>query len=194
MQNDNNLKIPFPGSNKKAQTPEPKQREKLPPFLMVRSGLFNEAILLAMVLIPLAEFVLTKKKGLAADFLYMFSYVIPAIVPVAKGWSLYSERKIIQSNLKKYANTDTFHLSPISGYDHRVMAKILTKYMSEHDSRLFENMMLVPKTVDDEQTALAIIQGYLKSHPDAAQSILDKFDSIPVELKKQLEKITAKQK
>lgn len=207
MKNDDITKTSFPGYEiaqekqeleraKKEKIKQEKRLNTLPPFLMVRSGLFNEAILLAMVLIPVSEYIVTKQPSSFTEFLRGCCYVLPTIAPIIKYFCLLSEREILRHNLKNYANHDEDNLSPISDYKFKVMAKILVQHKSKLDSRMFERMMQNPESIDDIKTASAIIFGHLKSHPDDAQMILDKFttNTIPPELQKRLKELIEKQK
>lgn len=207
MTNYTQIKSSFPGYDYEQakdknliqeQEKQKKYESPLPPFLMVRSGVFNEAILLSMVLIPLAEFVFKTPNvsghfaKLCAEFLRVSCYLIPPFVSCIKYFSLLSESKMVQNDLEKYASNDSHHLLSISKYSHKIMARILTEHTSKNDSRLFENIMLVPKSVEDVKTATAIISGHLKSHPEDAKLVLDRFETttIPINLIKQLKNCT----
>ena len=207
MKNDEVKKTSFPGYEitqekreleraKKEKIRQEKHLNTLPPFLMVRSGLFNEAILLAMFLIPVSEYIVTKQPSAFTEFLRVCCYILPMIALIIKYFYLLSEREILRDNLKKYANHENNKLLPISDYNFRVMANIFVQHKSKLDSRMFERMMQNPESVDDIKTATAIILGHLKSHPDNAQMILEKFtpDTIPQELQKKLKELIEKQK
>ena len=55
------------------------------------------------------------------------------------------------------------------------LARILVQHISKYNPGLFDKMMQNPDSVADIKVAENIILGHLKSHPDAAQKILDAF-------------------
>ena len=103
--------VEFPGYQDKKKKDEQKTEKRkmrqekrknaLPPFLMVRGGLFDEASVVALIMIPLAEFTVGKYKNQNdfAALLYICLYAVPVIFLVFKWIIMNHEKSIIKQDL-----------------------------------------------------------------------------------------------
>jgi len=160
-----------------------KRAESLPPFLMVRSGLLNQWV---WSLIPGGAFIglgINEKKlehpelllG-ATEFLFFVTFL----------WALHVTPKIkemlkkdiwtIRQETNRYMDESNYQIDLTDEIFSDKLARILVQHISKHNPGLFDKMMQNPDSVADINVAENIILGHLKSHPDAAQKILDTFD------------------
>ena len=202
-----NKKIEFPGysekvkkaeqkAQKREQRKEEKRKNALPPFLMVRGGLLNEALIAALITIPLAECVFgryTKQNTLAA-FVYVGLYVVPFVIGALKAAVMSHEKNIIKQDIDYYSRSYEPELPSIKKYECEHMAEIMARYASKNNPKFFENLIENPTSVKDEKMASAIIRGHIKSHPEDIQKVLDTFTigTIPNKLYQQLRKCKAR--
>lgn len=167
-----------------------KRKNALPPFLMVRAGLFDAPAIAALATIPLAEGVFHKytKENLLAAFLYVCLYLVPLLVLGVNFTIMNHEKDKIKSDLDRYTWDSEQRLPSVTSYDCERMAQIMIKHASKHNPEFFYNLIKNPKCVSDEKTASAIIRGHIKSHPKDIQRVLDTFEigTIPERLYRQL--------
>lgn len=160
-----------------------KRAESLPPFLMVRSGLLNQWV---WPLISGGAFVglgFNEKKlehpelllG-ATGFLFFLTF----------GWAFYATPTIkklleadiwrIRQEIRRYMGSPDYQIDLTDEIFSDKLERILVQHISKYNPGLFDKMMQNPDSVADINVAENIILGHLKSHPDAAQKILDTFD------------------
>ena len=190
----------FPGYSEKVKKAEQREQEReqrkekrknaLPPFLMVRGGLLNEALIAAMITIPLAEFVFGKytKQNDFAAFLYVCLYIIPFVIGAFKAAIMSHEKDIIKQDLYYYSWAHDYELPSVKKYECQHMAEIMARHAAKNNPEFFNNLIKNPKSVQDEKMASAIIRGHLKSCPDDIQKVLDTFQigTIPKRLYRQM--------
>lgn len=179
-------------ANERKKHAEEKRKNSLPPFLMVRGGLFDEAVMVALIMIPLAEFTVGKyreQNGIAA-FLCTCMYAVPFIFLAVKWVIMSHEKNVIKKDLDFYTWGSERELPPIAKYECPRMAKIMTRYASKNNPEFFDTLIKNPSSVQDEKTASAIIRGHIKSHPEDIQTVLDTFNAntIPKKLYRQLKR------
>lgn len=167
-----------------------KRKNALPPFLMVRAGLFDAPAIAALATIPLAEGVFHKytKENVLAVFLYVCLYLVPLLVLGVNFTIMNHEKDKIKSDLDRYTWDSEPRLPSVKNYECKRMAQIMTKRASKHNPEFFNTLIKHPKSVSDEKTASAIIRGHIKSHPEDIQRVLDTFEigTIPERLYRQL--------
>ncbi len=167
----------------KRVTRERKRAESLPPFLMVRSGLLNQwvwSLILGGAFIGLG---INEKKlehpelllG-ATEFLFFVTFL----------WALHVTPKIkemlkkdiwtIRQETNRYMDESNYQIDLTDKINSDKLERILVQHISKYNPGLFDKMMQNPDSVADINVAENIILGHLKSHPDAAQKILDTFD------------------
>lgn len=160
-----------------------KRAESLPPFLMVRSGLLNQWV---WPLISGGAFVglgINEKKldhpelllG-ATGFLFFLTfmwalYVTPKIQEMLK-----NDMRNIRQEILRYMHSPDYQIDLTDEIFSDKLARIMVQHISKYNPGLFDKMMQNPDSVADINVAENIILGHLKSHPDAAQKILDTFD------------------
>jgi len=162
---------------------ERKRAESLPPFLMVRAGLLNQWV---WSLIPGGAFIglgineekLRQPKSLLGTTGFLLALTF--------AWALHATPKIkemlkkdiwtIRQETNRYMNESNYQIDLTDKINSDKLARILVQHISKYNPVLFDKMMQNPDSVADINVAGNIILGHLKSHPDAAQKILDTFD------------------
>ena len=160
-----------------------KRAESLPPFLMVRSGLLNQWVwpLIsggAFVGLGINEKKLEHPELLFGATVFLFfstflwaSHATPEIQKALKKdiWT-------IRQEIRRYMGSPDYQIDLTDEIFSDKLERILVQHISKHNPGLFDKMMQNPDSVADINVAENIILGHLKSHPDAAQKILDTFD------------------
>ncbi|MBO7656502.1 MAG: hypothetical protein J6S80_02125 [Alphaproteobacteria bacterium] len=164
---------------------ERKRANSLPPFLMVRSGLLNQWVWPLISCIPLALCGINQEK-LSEPARAVCSGISAFFVCMAFGWSIYITPRVnkwmkddifqIRNATSRYLKESDYQLDLTDQIDFEKLERILVQHISKHNPGLFDKMMQNPDSVADINVAENIILGHLKSHPDAAQKILDTFD------------------
>ena len=162
---------------------ERKRAESLPPFLMVRSGLLNQWV---WPLISGGAFIglgINEKKLEQPE---LFIGVSGFLFTLTTTWAIYATPKIqeafkrdiwtIRQETNKYMDESNYQIDLTDKINSDKLARILVQHISKYNPGLFDKMMQNPDSVADINVAENIILGHLKSHPDAAQKILDTFD------------------
>lgn len=160
-----------------------KRAESLPPFLMVRSGLLNQWV---WSLISGGAFVglgINEEKLRQPE---LFIGVSGFLFTLTTMWALYVTPKIqkalkndmrnIRQETNRYMDESNYQIDLTDKINSDKLARILVQHISKYNPGLFDKMMQNPDSVADINVAENIILGHLKSHPDAAQKILDTFD------------------
>lgn len=180
----------------KRELRENERKNALPPFLMVRAGLFDEFAIAALIAVPLAEGVFHRhtKENVVIAFGYVGLYIIPLFILLVKFAIMNHEKDKIKSDLDRCTWDLEAKLPSVKNYEFKRMAQIMTKRASKHNPEFFNTLIKNPKSVDDEKTASAIIRGHIKSHPEDIQRVLDTFEigTIPNRLYRQLIKRKAR--
>ena len=162
---------------------ERKRAESLPPFLMVRSGLLNQWM---WPLISGGAFVglgINEKKldhpelllG-ATGFLFFLTFMWALYVTPKIQEALKNDMRNIRQEILRYMGSPDYQIDLTDKINSDKLARILVQHISKYNPGLFDKMMQNPDSVADINVAENIILGHLKSHPDAAQKILDTFD------------------
>ena len=162
---------------------ERKRAESLPPFLMVRSGLLNQWV---WPLISGGAFVglgINEKKldhpelllG-ATGFLFFLTFLWALYVTPKIQEALKNDMRNIRQEIRRYMHSPDYQIDLTDEINSDKLERILVQHISKYNPGLFDKMMQNPDSVADINVAENIILGHLKSHPDAAQKILDTFD------------------
>lgn len=148
-------------------------KNKLPPFLMVRSGALRGW--LPMLLALAAMLVCNKSKPQSADVLAI------AISVAGLTWGtistnfrkseVYKDIKNIRTELENFVSQDEYKLDPEFG--NKRLARILIRYMSKHNPEMFAKMAQHPKSVPSQFVMANIITGHLRNHPEDASAAKD---------------------
>lgn len=160
-----------------------KRAESLPPFLMVRSGLLNQW---AWSLISGGAFIglgiNAKKLGHpelllgATEFLFFVTFLWALHVTPEIKKMLKKDIWTIRQETNRYMDESNYQIDLTDKINSDKLERILVQHISKYNPGLFDKMMQNPDSVADINVAENIILGHLKSHPDAAQKILDAFD------------------
>lgn len=163
-----------------------KRKSGLPPFLMIRGGLFDEAICVAAVVVPLANVLYNKHTPFATTGGTLLC-LAPLVTVIGKGAFMSQEKNLISRDLDWYAWDQESNLN-INKYECKHLAQVMTKCAAKNNPELFNHMIKDPKSVKGRKTASAIIRGHIKSHPEDIQKVLDTFEisTIPYGLYQQL--------
>lgn len=160
-----------------------KRAGSLPPFLMVRSGLLNQWVwpLIsggAFVGLGINEEKLEQPELLlwATGFLFFLSALWPAYATPKIQEALKDDIRNINQETRRYMDSPDYQIDLTDKINSDKLARILVQHISKYNPGLFDKMMQNPDSVADINVAENIILGHLKSHPDAAQKILDTFD------------------
>ena len=178
---------------------EQKLKNALPPFLMVRAGVYNHiwwCALLALGGIAATQIPTATPTEDVIKFLLIglcFGISIGAFAPIAED----KERKVkpcikqIKEALHAYADGKTAKLAIVDN-EYKRMTAALIRYLAKNNPNIFANMIKNPASVDDMKIAEQIIRGHIKSHPEDAQVALDRFwsNTIPQRLYNKLKNIT----
>lgn len=159
-----------------------KRAGSLPPFLMVRSGLLNQWV---WSLIPGGAFIglgINEKKlghpelllG-ATEFLLFLTFLWASHATQQIQKALKYDIWTIRQETNRYMNESNYQIDLTDKINSDRLARILVQHISKYNPVLFDKMMQNPDSVADINVAENIILGHLKSHPDAAQKILDAF-------------------
>lgn len=164
---------------------EEKRANSLPPFLMVRSGLLNQWVWPLISCIPLALCGINQEK-LSEPARAVCSGISAFFVCMAFGWSIYITPMVnkwmkddifqIRNATSRYLKESNYQIDLTDKINSDKLERILVQHISKYNPGLFDKMMQNPDSVADINVAENIILGHLKSHPDAAQKILDTFD------------------
>ena len=188
-----NTKQSFPGYKEKILATQQKKQEKgkkaeekwknsLPPFLMVRSGVFNIPTIVALIFVPIAirtgqiDCHDTFTSSLSA-FIQFGCYLLPIIFFILAYEDAYSQKEIITTNLDRYIDGKVEYMLDISCYNNKLLAKNIIKGKAERNTKLFERFMQKPTSVHEAKTANAIISGHLKTHPEDVKRVIDTFET-----------------
>lgn len=159
-----------------------KRAESLPPFLMVRAGLLNQWVWSliaggAFVRLGINE----EKLGHPELFIGLSGFLFTLTLV----WAIYATPQIkemlkkdiwtIRLETNKYMDLPNYQIDLTYKINSDRLARILVQHISKYNPGLFDKMMQNPDSVADIKVAENIILGHLKSHPDAAQKILDAF-------------------
>ncbi len=162
---------------------ERKRAESLPPFLMVRSGLLNQwvwSLILggAFVGLGINEKKLEHPELLlgATEFLFFVTFLWALHVTPEIKKMLKKDIWTIRQETNKYMDESNYQIDLTDKINSDKLERILVQHISKYNPGLFDKMMQNPDSVADINVAENIILGHLKSHPDAAQKILDTFD------------------
>ncbi len=160
-----------------------KRAESLPPFLMVRAGLLNQWIwpLIsggAFVGLRINEKKLAHPELLlgATGFLFFLTLMWALYVTPEIQEALNNDMRNIRQEINRYMDFPNYKIDLTDKIFSDKLARILVQHISKYNPGLFDKMMQNPDSVADINVAENIILGHLKSHPDAAQKILDTFD------------------
>lgn len=178
----------------KEQREKERQENKLPPFLMIRSGLFDKTAIAALILVPTSLYFL-QYDDLLGNFVGCGEWFLLLVIFLADHFFMNAEKTRILANIDEYLHR--YHnssLLSISDYEYKRLAENIIKYKSKNDEKMFNRFIDSQNKVHDQRTATAIISGHLKSHPEDADKILEKFEikTIPTKVLKLIQK--AKQK
>ena len=159
-----------------------KRAESLPPFLMVRSGLLNQwvwSLISGGAFIGLG--INEEKLGRPELFLGVSGFLLSLTL----AWATYATPQIqkalkydiwtIRQETNRYMDESNYQIDLTDKINSDRLARILVQHISKYNPVLFDKMMQNPDSVADINVAKNIILGHLKSHPDAAQKILDAF-------------------
>ena len=205
-----NTKQTFPGYKEKLLAKQQKKQEKqkkaeekwknsLPPFLMVRSGVFNIPTIVALICVPIAirtgqvNCHDTFTSSLSA-FIQFGCYLLPIIFFILAYEDAYSQKEIITSNVDRYIDGAASYMLDISWYKNKLLAKNIIKGKAERNTKLFERFIQRPTSVNDAKTANAIISGHLKTHPEDVKRVIDTFETgtMPKLLQRKINRLSKK--
>lgn len=161
----------------KAKKAEEKAKNKLPPFLLVRSGLFDKTAIAALLVVPASAYFLQYDNNVFADFAAFCMWIFMMVIFLIDNLCMNSEKKRIKSDIEDYIYNLDAHWQPIASYEYKRLAENIIKWKAKNDKQLFNRFINYPNEIHDERSAVAIIQGHLKSHPKDANKILEKFDT-----------------
>ncbi len=162
---------------------ERKRAESLPPFLMVRSGLLNQWVWSlisggALVGLGINEKKLDHPELLlgATGFLFCLTFMWALYVTPKIQEALKNDMRNIRQEILRYMDFPNYQIDLTDKINSDKLERILVQHISKYNPGLFDKMMQNPDSVADINVAENIILGHLKSHPDAAQKVLDTFD------------------
>lgn len=162
---------------------ERKRAESLPPFLMVRSGLLNQWVWSlisggACIGLGINEEKLRQPELLlgATGFLFFLTFTWALYVTPKIQEALKNDMRNIRQEIRRYMGSPDYQIDLTDEIFSDKLARILVQHISKYNPGLFDKMMQNPDSVADINVAENIILGHLKSHPDAAQKVLDTFD------------------
>ena len=162
---------------------EKKRAESLPRFLMVRSGLLNQLVWPLISGGAFLGFGINEKKLdhpelllVATDFLFFLTSVWASYITTKMQEALKNDIRNIRQEILRYMGSPDYQIDLTDEIYSDKLARILVQHISKYNPGLFDKMMQNPDSVADIKVAENIILGHLKSHPDAAQKILDTFD------------------
>ena len=160
---------------------------------MVRSGLFDKTAVTALFVVPTSAYLLQYDHFLA-DFIVCGMWILMMAVFLCDITFMNYEKRDITSNVEDYICKLNARWQPIANYNYKRLAENIVKWKSKNDTRLFNRFINRPGEIYDERSATAIIQGYLKSHPEDAGKILEKFDiaTLPSKVLKSIKKCKQK--
>lgn len=160
-----------------------KRAKSLPPFLMVRSGLLNQWVwpLIsggAFTGLGINEEKLRQPELLlgATGFLFFLTLLWASHATPEIQKALKKDIWTIRQETNRYMDESNYQIDLTDEIFSDKLARILVQHISKYNPGLFDKMMQNPDSVADINVAENIILGHLKSHPDAAQKVLDTFD------------------
>ena len=159
-----------------------KRRNSLPPFLMVRSGLFNGwfVTLGALILAASSSFFSMQPSeyiwpDIAAGGL-AFSGICYGMISTEKKRSLLKQDiENIRDEFNRYIYDPNYSVYLIGKVYSSKLAKILIRDITAHNPYVFDKMIKDPDTITDSETQSHIISGYLRKYPSDAQKVIDTF-------------------
>lgn len=200
-------KTSFPGYDKIATEQQKNEKQKLqesagrsllPPFFMVRAGVFKDWLLplVASGIIKTATS-MGNPQSRETTFIIMLSILaawagtIWAVVA-----TIYRKTKIkldagsIYKDLEKYINGGDTDFGYWAKED-KLLFNTMVKQYSKRDPGIFNRLIECPESIDNIETAKQIILGHLKSNPKDAFIVLQRFDknSLPSDLYRKLVRI-----
>lgn len=163
------------------------EKKSLPRFLMVRAGLLNQWLWALIIGGALGGLKINEEKlGQPGLIFALADAALWSLWCVALLWALYATAGIhetlnddirnIRQEMHRYMHSRYYKIDLTDAIHSDKLARILVQHISKYNPGLFDKMMRNPGSVTDINVAENIILGHLKSHPDAAQKILETFD------------------
>ncbi|MBP5485231.1 MAG: hypothetical protein J6Y07_00790 [Alphaproteobacteria bacterium] len=174
----------FPGYDEalaRKQKKEAAHKNWVSPFLLMRAGVLDKPICIALITLPLDYFVFNRyiENSIVVGILDLVCWVAPLASLTIEGYCIDDVKGNVTQNLKAYCNPkEVAQLKPISEYNRKRAAYVWTKYSAKNNPEIFKKMIEHPDTVKDIRNAEAISLGHLQSHPEDAITILKDFKNI----------------
>ena len=182
-----------------------RRKNSLPPFLMVRAGVYNTWLI---PLLGLATMVATYESeqnlsqsmqilaGIFGAVLFVPGSIIAMSTMLQAEISATTYANNVRRALNDYAKSAQLSSNTLVGDNSfpRISArllKLITRRKAKNDARLFNNMLKNPESIKDATIATNIVAGHLKSHPEDATQVESVFDinTMPKQLQKRVMRI-----
>jgi len=184
-----------------------KRKNSLPPFLMVRAGVYNTWLI---PLLGVATMVATYESeqnlsqsmqilaGIVGGVLFVPGSIIAMSTMLQAEMAAETYANNVRRALNNYADGAESELSSKALVGDNAfprisarLLKLITRRKAKNDERLFNNMLENPASVKNATVATNIVVGHLKSHPEDAAHVESVFDinTMPKQLQKRIMRI-----
>lgn len=158
-----------------------KNKNLLPPFLMIRSGLLNDLMLASGLLagVCVADITLSDKQsiGYASLIVFVIAFLIASVKTAAKKDYMRQDIEQVIEQMQDFKN---------DGGDMRFgmvhfprLAQRLVRYMSQQDPEYFYKVVTSSQSIQDSTVKRDIAIGHLKAHPKDAYLLKVDIESFP---------------
>ena len=182
---DNSTKITQQNEiSDKMRARDKKIANSLPPFLMVRSGVISNWIIVCLIgcvgAFMLHQIPSAIKPQSVHEFakcafilLSMASAGIAISNTIKRKSQMQDDIKTIRTMMTEYVKDPHCTISDLSQVrNFPQMTSILLRHISKHNPGVFDRFIIDPKSISDTEAIQDIIIGHLKKHPEDAPKIL----------------------
>ena len=160
---------------------EKRRQNSLPPFLIVRSGLWGSCLF--PVFTGAAACVTPYQDGQNPRFYaWLVLTAMFAIVATTRTSSQIKKAKedikSVQYEMSEYVKDPEYILDLSQVRNFPRMTSILVRYITKHNPGVFDRFIENPKSITDNEAMQDIISAYLDKHADAAPKILNALEQI----------------
>lgn len=170
-------------SLKTQQGTKNRQRNSLPPFLMVRSGFWGACVLPALT--GVVTCLTPYQDGRNPQF-YLW-LTLTGILTLWAGQRTYKLHKkalddiqSIQYEMSEYVKNPEYTLDLSQARNFPQMTSVLVRHITKHNPGVFDRFITNPKSIPDNEAMQDIISAYLKKHADDAPRILKALEQIKI--------------
>ena len=152
-----------------------KNKNLLPPFLMIRSGLLNDLILAAGLVggVCIADATLSDKQsiGYASLMVFVIAFLIASVKTAAKKDYMRQDIEQVIEQMQDFKNDNCDMRFGMVHFPR--LAQRLVRYMSKKDNAYFDKLVQNPKAVQNNVVERDIVIGHLQANPGDAKLLKD---------------------